>query len=85
MCAPTGSEERAMVHEHELEYAGYRVHARKPEGFLVVKNGTNPMPGATWFRTERDAQMGIDVLEAVGGDGKRFWHLMRALQWAKGE
>lgn len=69
-----------------MEYAGYRIPEPNDQGKVIVtRNGTNPMPGATWFRTQEDAKAGVDILEAVGRDGQRFWHLMRALQWAKGE
>lgn len=31
-------------------------------GYVVVKNGSNIMPGATWFHTIEHAKAAIDVL-----------------------
>jgi hypothetical protein len=69
-----------------IQYAGYTINAPNHDGKVIVtKGGVNVMPAATWFPTMVDARAGIDVLEAVEGDGRRFRHLLRALQWAKGE
>ena len=43
------------------------------DGFVVVKDGCNPMPGAAWFRTIARAQYAIDVLIEVDGDADKFW------------
>ena len=56
-------------------------------GYVVVKDGCNAMPGATWFRSIEDAKDAIDVLIEVGGAdiwqrpaaySKRFWERMDA-------
>lgn len=46
-------------------------------GFVVTDGFCNVMPGATWFRTEEDAQRGIAALEAANGDADTFWKIMR--------
>ena len=52
-------------------------------GFIVTHGpdhryaGCNAMPGATWFRTIRDAVTGIRCLIAADGDGPTFWMLIR--------
>lgn len=47
-------------------------------GYVVVKDGCNAMPGATWFHTIEDAKEAIDVLIAVDGNSKHFWQCMSA-------
>lgn len=42
------------------------------QGYVVVKDGCNVMPGATWFQTVRDAKRACDILDRVG-DTPRFW------------
>lgn len=37
----------------------------------------NVMPGATWFRDIERARFACDILDAVGGDPKLFWHAWR--------
>jgi hypothetical protein len=44
-------------------------------GFVVTRGGSNPMPGATWFRTEAEAMKAIAIYEAVNGDAEGFWSL----------
>jgi len=59
--------------------------ASEGPGFVVSEHGTNPMPGATWFRSIEDATRGISALvlarklaprEDIGCDSDVFWHLM---------
>lgn len=45
-------------------------------GFVVVRNGVNVMPGATWAQTIREALVMIRVLEHVRGNADRFWKLL---------
>lgn len=54
-------------------------------GYVVVKDGCNAMPGATWFLTIADAKEAINVLIDVGGDdiwnresgySAKFWERM---------
>ncbi len=56
-------------------------------GYVVVKDGCNAMPGATWFHTIESAKEAIDILIDVGGEdiwnpapdhAKRFWERMEA-------
>lgn len=73
-----------MYQGSHIEYAGYVIKPPNRDGKVIVtKDGANIMPGATWFRNADDAHAAIDILEAVGGDGQKFWHLLRALQWAR--
>ena len=55
-------------------------------GYVVVKDGCNAMPGATWFDTIEDAKEAIDILIDVGGENiwnrdvgvsKQFWERIR--------
>ena len=62
----------------------------KKHGWVVCKNGCNALPGATYGETIEDATMLLHVITFLGGEendpgGKKFWALVRALQWAKGE
>lgn len=46
------------------------------DGLQVLDpEGRYGAPGATWFRTEGDAQLAIDILLAGGRDATFFWHL----------
>ena len=56
-------------------------------GYIVIKDGCNAMPGATWFHTIENAKNAIDILIEVGGaalwnraDGysRLFWERVRA-------
>lgn len=76
-----------------IRYDGYTVQPSTDFGtkgtleshaWVICKGGCNAMPGATWASSQRDAMMLISVLEAVGGDGQKFWHLLRAIQYATG-
>jgi hypothetical protein len=59
-----------------VEWQGYTIkqHPEHPEGFIVLDTqGSNCMPGATWFKTLKDAKKGIaahKLSQATGGD---FW------------
>lgn len=43
--------------------------------------GINILPGATYARTETEAKMLMNVYLTVGGDGEKFWYLLRAIQY----
>ena len=56
-------------------------------GYVVIKDGCNAMPGATWFHTTESAKNAIDILIEVGGAdiwnrpagySRRFWERVRA-------
>jgi hypothetical protein len=63
-----------------IDYRGFTIKPKRdfaPEGFhldgritkigyVVVRNGANPMPGAAWFTTIEQAKLGIDALIDVG-------------------
>lgn len=55
---------------HGFLINGKQIH----RGFVVVKDGCNCMPGATWFLTEADAMLAIEVLETVGL--ANFWAVL---------
>ena len=67
-----------------IEYAGYTLRPKdaSDEGgeWLISKKGAQAMPGAATGLTKADAFMAADVLEVVGGDGGKFWHLWRAIR-----
>lgn len=49
------------------------------EGWVICKGGCNAMPGATWAHNLAEAHQMIDAFMAVGEDGQKFWHLLRAI------
>ena len=51
-------------------------------GFVVVKGGCNCIPGAGWFRTVKDAMLGVEV-HAMTGDTAKFYEVYRALKDAR--
>lgn len=67
-------------------------------GWVVIgENNCNALPGATWGRTQDEAVALMNVYVAAGGTanfedslkqspevGKRFWSLLRALQYFSG-
>jgi hypothetical protein len=56
------------------------------DGFVTVAKGCNPMPGATWFQTIKEAKLAIDVLlmagyqhdkiDSTGIQGSKFWAIL---------
>lgn len=74
------------AHENKpFEYGEYTIVPRHesgyyPEednyGFWVVKDHTNVMPGACWFRSVRQAIDAIKKLELAKGNADLFWLLM---------
>lgn len=84
--------------EYKLNYRGYTIQHKRDfgdgwhlidgmpvrAGFVVVdQNGCLALPGACWDQTVAAAKESIDVLLAVGGDAKAFWHVTRKIQTAK--
>jgi hypothetical protein len=81
-----------IVEEQAVEYRGYTITPKldfgnRPHlvngayykhGWVVVKDGCNAMPGATWFSLVSKAKRAIDILEDVGEDSDEFWKRMRA-------
>lgn len=84
-----------------VDYRGFTIEPKRdfgPTGFfidgrfvkhghVVVKDGCNAMPGATWFLTIEDAKEAVDVLIDVGGGdiwlrasgySAKFWQRMNA-------
>lgn len=81
------------VPQHHHEHLGFKIAPKQDfgpgpgyyiegeyvkEGYVVVENGCNVMPGATWFRTVERARQGIDDFLAADRDGPRFWEIRRA-------
>lgn len=78
-----------------IEYAGFKIMPKRDfgesgfyddktrrnvkEGWVVTREGCNPMPGATWAHTQAGATQLIDVFLAVDEDAQKFWHLLRAI------
>lgn len=85
--------------KNRIEYAGFTIQqsdhcgAAGEPGWAISKNGANPMPGATFAKTEGGAVQLVDVYMAVGLDvcdpagvewatrAQRFWHLLRACRF----
>lgn len=57
-----------------------RLHQGERVGFLILRQGSNVAPGATWFETVSQAKKGVDacILATKDGviDGVLFWLLM---------
>jgi hypothetical protein len=51
-------------------------------GFVVTKGGCNAVPGAGWFRTIKDAMLGIEVMEMTG-DNQKFHEVYKAMKSAR--
>jgi hypothetical protein len=78
-----------MKNNFKLHYNDYTIEAKKDlgntphmisgfgvmEGYVVVKDHCNIMPGATWFQSVVDARRACDVLDRVGEKG--FWQELR--------
>lgn len=62
------------------DYAGYTIKKGQEEAWLLTKNGANVMPAAAAPLTREDCFMAADVLQVVDGDGRKFWHLWRAIR-----
>ena len=52
-------------------------------GYVVTRGGCNVIPGAGWFQTVADAEIGIDCLIEAGDDAARFHQLYRATRTAR--
>jgi len=88
----TDKEMRERFERGVHSYKGYTVQAKRDyadvlsfdrgfyirDGFVVVKDGCNAMPGAVWFNTVESARQAIDILEVVGE--KRFWDAHRRVK-----
>lgn len=95
----TDTEMRERFERGSHSYRGYQIQAKRDyvdvlsydrgfylrDGFVVVKDGCNAMPGAAWFKEIDRATQAIDILEAVGE--KRFWaayeHVRSAVEQAR--
>ena len=77
----------------DIEYKGYHIkpkldfggYAHKNvntyyKGYVVVKDGYNAMPGATWSPSVIGAKVMIDTFIEADGDGDVFWKLHRSKQ-----
>lgn len=91
----TDTEVKERFQRGSVSHRGYDIKAKKDfvdhlayhrgfyisEGYVVVKDGCNPMPGAIWFQTVESAEECIDILIAVGPE--RFWEAHEAIKQAK--
>jgi hypothetical protein len=63
-----------IVPKRDFPKNGFLINGKwVKRGFVVTRNGSNPMPGATWFQTVAEAHRAIKIYEAVGGDPVLFW------------
>lgn len=91
----TDTEMRQRFEQGKHSYRGYTIQAKRDyadvlsfdrgfyirDGYVVVKDGCNAMPGAAWFQTVDSARKSIDILEAVGE--KRFWEAHKMIREAE--
>lgn len=81
------------VPDIDIEYRGFRIRPKLDfgstpylnvntykKGYVVVQDGINPMPGATWSTSVLEAKVMIDVYIEADGDGDTFWKMMREKQ-----
>lgn len=62
-----------------VQWHGFTIkqHPEHPEGFIVLDHqGSNCMPGATWFKTIKDAKKGIAAFRLSQSTGGGFWDFM---------
>ena len=50
------------------------------KGYVIVKDGVNVMPGATWATSVIEAKVMIDVYIEADGNGEMFWKILRVKQ-----
>ncbi|MGE7828864.1 hypothetical protein [Paenibacillus sp. NPDC093718] len=84
------------VPDIELDYRGFVIRAKLDmgdtpwqvngncyrKGYVVVKDGCNPIPGSGWFHSIIEAKAGIDIFLEVNGDVDSFhrrWSELRGL------
>ena len=48
--------------------------SNRRDGFIVLKDGCNCMPGAVRFKTIEDAMLGIQAHMNVGGNSRLDWY-----------
>jgi hypothetical protein len=81
------------VPDIDIEYRGFHIKAKRDfgsypysnvntykKGYVVVKDGCNPMPGATWATSVIGARVMIDSYIEAEGDARLFWEIHRAKQ-----
>lgn len=97
MAGFTEDEKRKRFEQGSLDYKGHQILAKRDysdfvaydqgfyirEGFVIVKDGCNAMPGAGWVKTVDRAKECIDILEAVGEE--RFHEVYGKVRQAKRE
>lgn len=79
------------IASYKRDYRGYEIRVKRDFGsqfhlidgmpcmwgYVVVKDGCNAMPGATWFQTVKEAKRAIDVLIEHPEGGDAFWKALR--------
>lgn len=81
------------VPDIDIEYRGFHIRPKRDfggypyanvntykKGYVVVKDGMNAMPGATWSFSVIEAKVMIDSFIEAGGDAKVFWEITREKQ-----
>lgn len=76
-----------IVPKQDFGHYGYYDAKRRcliREGFIVTDGFCNVMPGATWFRTKEEAEIGIEALR-LAGDNADFYAVYKALKKQRDE
>ncbi len=95
MSSITGNEGRQRFQRGGVEYRGHQIRAKRDfvdfvgyhrgfyvtEAYVVLKDNTNVMPGACYFKSVEDAETAIDIKLDVCPT--RFWETVRAVQEAQ--
>ena len=95
----TRRDEPQNKREEVMEYRGYQIEVKKDfgslgyfignfgekisSGYVIVKNGANVLPGATWAKDIETSHVLIDIFETAKGDSARFWELHRLYKQGK--
>lgn len=87
-----------MGKRYQLQYGKYLIEEKRDfgndkywiDGFPVshgyggVLDHCNPMPGATGFKSVKEAKLACDILDAVRGNGDKFWERWRLIDRVSG-
>lgn len=87
----------SWINRDKIQYAGFDIVAKLDfgqygywdskhrcninAGWVVVENGCNALPGATWAKTQEQAIGLISVFLAVDRDPDKFWHMVHAIKF----
>jgi hypothetical protein len=76
-----GEQHRGFTIKPKRDFGGHPYFIRGKtvwRGFVVVRDGINVMPAATWFYTVEHAKVGIDCLIESDGNAQHFYDLLQA-------